>query len=285
MRVIVVGAQGEIGRSVLHGVASHKQVTAVIALFDDGTTTSEASASEVDGTAVQCRTTDLLGDLCAQLRFADAVIYLGWPHNGGIGRAPSRRQQDVLSHLCESVGIVGVRVFAYVSSAAVYVPARAGERVDESWPTRCATSCLEALQAADSERLIGRFAADHPLIRVVRLRPGIIVCPSASHGRWRTLLLKRLFAVVNGRRQGPFVPNVEPLSIQCIHISDVVEALCLLLTRSVSGTFNVAAEPITSELLATRIGARQNSDLAPPFLESADTRGPPGSRTRVRRSG
>ena len=49
MRVIVVGAQGEVGRSVLQGVASHKEVTDVIALFDDGTT-PEAPIPDVDGT-------------------------------------------------------------------------------------------------------------------------------------------------------------------------------------------------------------------------------------------
>ena len=148
-------------------------------------------------------------------------------------------------------------MFAYVSSAAVYAPARPGERVDESWPATGASSCREALRAADRERLIGRFEADHPLIRVVRLRPAVIVGPSASEGRWRTALLKRVFALADRLRNGPLVPNVEPLSIQCIEISDLVEALCLALTRSVSGIFNIAAEPITSELLAARIGARQ----------------------------
>jgi nucleoside-diphosphate-sugar epimerase len=256
MRVIVVGAQGELGRSVLQGVASHKEVTDVIALFDDETT-PEAPMPEVDGTPIQRSTMDLLGDLCGELRFADAVICLGWPSDGEFAGVSAGSQHDVLSHLCDSVGIVGVRVFAYVSSAAVYAPARAGERVDETWPATGATSCLEALQAAECERLIGRFEVDHPLIRVVRLRPGVIVCPPASEGRWRTALLKRLFAVANGRRRGSLVPNVEPLSIQCIEISDLVEALCLALTRSVSGIFNVAAEPITSQLLAERIGGTQ----------------------------
>jgi UDP-glucose 4-epimerase len=255
MRVIVVGAQGEVGRSVLEGVASHQEVTDVIALFDDGTT-PQSPIPEVDGSPIQRSTVDLLGDLRGELRFADAVIYLGWPYDGEFAGVSEERQQDVLSHLCDSVGTVGVRVFAYVSSTAVYAPARPGERVDESSPPTGATSCLEALQAAECERLIGRFETDHPLIRVFRLRPGVIVCPSAAEGRWRRALLKRLFAIANGRRRGPLVPNVEPLSIQCIEISDLVEALCLGLTRSVSGIFNIAAEPITSELLAARIGAR-----------------------------
>ena len=100
------------------------------------------------------------------------------------------------------------------------------------------------------------FENDHPLIRTVRLRPGLVVCPSASTNRWRMQLLRRLFDIAVGRRRGPLVPNVEPLSIQCLHISDLVDALCLVLTHSVSGIFNIAAEPITSELLAARLGAR-----------------------------
>ena len=228
---------------------------------------------------------DLLGHLCARLRFADAVIYLDGPIPEESSAFRVGASKPVLSHLCESVGVVGVRVFAFVSSAAVYVAAPVGARGRREWPTPGATSCLGARQAADSERLIGRFEGDHPLIRVVGLRPGIIVCPLPPTNRRRTLLLKRLFVPVNGRRWGPLVPNVEPLSIQCVHISDLIEALCLVLTRSVNGTFNVAAEPITSELLRGAYRSQGVSDPAPPFLESFDSRGPPGSRTPVRQSG
>ena len=286
MRVIVVGARGEVGRSVLYGLASHKQVTDVIALSDDGTTAPSFRHSrgrrhrQFSSALWTCSAI-----FEAELRFADAVIYLGQPHNGPFDGALRRRQQDILSHLCDSVGIVGVRVFAYVSSAAVYAPARASERVDESWPATGATSCLEALQAADCERQIARFEADHPLIRVVRLRPGIVVCPSVSKHGWRMQLLKRLFAIANGRRRGPLVPDVEPLSIQCIHVSDLTEALCLALTRSVSGAFNVAAEPITSALAGNAARSQTNPDPATLPRETPDTRVPPGPRALVGRSG
>ncbi len=78
-----------------------------------------------------------------------------------------------------------------------------------------------------------------------------------SKVRWRMLLLRKLVAILKKMRQWPLVPNVAPLSIQCIRVADLVEALCLALTRSVNGIFNVATEPITSELLAASIGARQ----------------------------
>ena len=256
MRVIVIGAQGEIGRSVLLGLAGHKEISHVIALFDSGASPA-GSASEIEGSAIERRTVDLLGDVQTQLRFADAVIYLGGPHRENPTVPSSQRQRDILSHLCQSVGAVGVRVFVYVSSAWVYAPARAGERVDEAWTTSGANSSRRACLAVDSELLLDGLETDHPLIRVVRLRPAMIVCPSAPKSRWRINLLKRLWVVANTLRQGPLLPNVEPLSIQCIHISDLVGALCLGLTRSVAGSFNVAAEPMTSALLAAHIGARQ----------------------------
>ena len=206
---------------------------------------------------------DLLGDLCDQLRFADAVISLGPLVNGAADSASSRREQDIFSHLCDSVGVVGVRVFIYVSSVGLYAPASAGEMVDEGWPIRGAASNPEASQAAHCERWIDKFETDHPLIRTVRLRTGLVVCPSAATNRWRMQLLKRLFAMTRTRRHGTMVPNVKPLSIQCLHISDLVDALCLVLTHSVNGIFNIAGEPITSELLAARIGARSTKSPRP----------------------
>ena len=252
MRVIVVGAKGKVGRSVLRGLVSHMQITEVIALSDEidpQLTTPE--------TTIQRRQVNLRGDLRDELQFADAVVFLGWPQSGTADGASTNGTPEIVSQLCQSVAMVGVRTFVYVSTAGVYAPAPPGESVDESWPSAGATSSIESLRAADSERIIERFEAAHPLIRVVRLRPGFIVDSPVSKVRWRMLLLRKLVAILKKMRQWPLVPNVAPLSIQCIRVADLVEALCLALTRSVNGIFNVATEPITSELLAASIGARQ----------------------------
>ncbi len=253
MRVIVVGAEGAVGRAVLGGIADHRQVTQVIELSEIGARSPLSTAGL--NRKIERRPVDLLGELSDEFRFADAVVYLGWPHSGTTAGASQRHQLSVLAHVCESVGAVGVRVFLYASSASAYSPAQSGAVIDESWPTSGTNSFFRSLRMAQAESLISRFEIDHPLIRTVRLRPSLIVNPSVNAGGWRARTAKRLLRLADGRPHLRFVPDVEPFVLHCLHVSDFVSALCLALTNSVAGSFNVAAEPITSALLAEYFGA------------------------------
>jgi UDP-glucose 4-epimerase len=251
VRVIVIGARGRAGRAILRGIAGSRDVTHVVSLTEDAETT-EASSLEGE-TPIEQRKVDLFNDLSDHFRFADAAVYAGWP----ISDLPAglrERQIEALTNILRCIGVVGVRVFVYGSSAGVYDSAPPGRAVDEGWPTLESTPSLQLSQLVRGERAVALFEEHHPLIRVVRLRAGVLVCPTRD--RPATIGTKILRVMTNPHRRR-FVPDFGPYVLQCVHVDDFVSALCLALTRSVNGSFNIAAGPITSDLLAELFAAKK----------------------------
>ena len=73
-------------------------------------------------------------------------------------------------------------------------PARRTAAVDESWPTDGIPTSFYSRHKAEVERMLDRFEREHPDVRVVRLRPGLIFKREAATG------IRRLFA-------GPLLPG------------------------------------------------------------------------------
>jgi hypothetical protein len=110
---------------------------------------------------------------------------------------------------------------------------------------------------AQSERLVDKFESDHQVIRVVRLRAGLAVCPGEPPAGWWSHFNQRLMARVAAGRRVRFVPDLGSHVIQVVHASDLVNAFRLAITESVVGSFNVVADPITSDMLAEAFKARK----------------------------
>ena len=91
----------------------------------------------------------------------------------------------------------GVASLVYASSVGAYSPGPKDRRVDESWPANGITSSFYSRHKAAVEKLLDRFEREHPQVRVVRLRPGLIFKREAASG------IRRLFA-------GPFLPSPLP---------------------------------------------------------------------------
>jgi nucleoside-diphosphate-sugar epimerase len=196
---------------------------------------------------------DFFDDLSDHFKFADAAVYAGWPVSD-LWVGVRKRQTEALSNVCQCIGVVGVRVFVYCSSAGVYASAPPGRAVDEAWPILESPSSLQLTQLVRGERVVDRFEEHHPLIRVVRLRTGVIVCPARDH---LPSIGKKILRGIYGPHRWRFVPDFGPYALQCVHVDDFVNALCLALTRSVNGPFNIAADPITSDLLAEVFAAKK----------------------------
>src|SRR5205085_11277486 len=94
----------------------------------------------------------------------------------------------------EAVADAGVPALVYASSVGAYSPGPKDRAVDESWPTDGVQSSFYARHKAEVERLLDRFERDHPGVRSVRLRPGLIFKREAASEQ------RRLFA-------GPFIPT------------------------------------------------------------------------------
>src|SRR5207244_2205573 len=103
------------------------------------------------------------------------------------------------------------------SSVGAYSPGPRGELVDESWPTDGTAALAYSWQKAYAERLLDRFERDRPAMRVVRMRPALVMQRAAGDE------VKRYFV-------GPFVPGAViqpspllavlhrgPLQLQAVH--------------------------------------------------------------------
>ena len=238
MRVVVVGASGNVGTSVLAALARAPEVESVLGIARRRPGARFPKA----GWAVADIARD---DLRPLFRGADAVVHLAWliqPSRDPVTlRATNVEGSD---RVFRAAGEAGVGTLVFASSVGVYSPGPKDRAVDESWPTDGIPTSFYSIHKVAAERLLDRFEREHPDTRVVRLRPGLIFKRDAASG------IRRLFAgpllpspLV---RPGlvPIVPDTPRLRFQAVHSLDVGEAYRLALTRPVRGAFNVAADPV-----------------------------------------
>src|SRR5215211_7037249 len=255
MRIVVVGATGNLGTSVLRSLEKEESVESILGI-----------ARRLPGLTlprVEWATADVVDDdLVPHFRGADAVVLLAWIIQ------PSRdltKQWMVnvegSTRVARTVREAGVPSLLYASSVGAYSPGPKDRRVDENWPTGGVATSYYGRHKAEVERRLDRFEAETPGVRVVRMRPGLVFKKEAAEG------IRRLFA-------GPFfpsvlahpalinvIPDMENLRSQVIHSYDVGEAFRLaIVNENAHGAFNLAAEPV---LDAGEIGRILNARTIP----------------------
>src|SRR5205814_6493560 len=141
-----------------------------------------------------------------------------------------------------AVGEARVPALVYASSVGAYSPGPKDRRVDESWPTNGVESSFYSRHKAEVERRLDRFEHEHPDVRAVRLRPGLIFKRESGEEQ-RRLFAGRLFPRFLARNV-PIVPDLPRLRFQAVHSYDVGEAYRLAVTGDVRGAFNLAADPV-----------------------------------------
>lgn len=238
MRIVIVGATGNVGTSLLHALAHEPEVESVLGVARrrpewEAPKTEWLAADVVDANLVRA------------FRGADAVVHLAWLIQPGRDHELLRRVNvEGSSRVFRAVAEAGVPALVYASSVGAYSPGPKDRRVDESWPTHGVPGSFYARQKAEVERRLDRFEHEHPDVRVARLRTALIFKREAASG------VRRLFAgpllpsplVAPARIQ--FIPNIRGLRFQAVHSLDVGEAYRLALVSDVRGAFNVAAEPV-----------------------------------------
>jgi UDP-glucose 4-epimerase len=251
MRVVVVGASGNVGTSLLRALGDEPAVDSVVAV---ARRLPSLSYPKTDWHAADIAGTDLR----PALRGADVVIHLAWLIQ------PARDQATVqavnvngTARLLEATAAEGVSAFVYASSVGAYSPGPKDRRVDESWPTEGIPTSFYARHKAATERLLDRFEREQPQIRVVRLRPGLIFKREAASQIRRLFAGPFLPSPLVRRQLIPVVPDVSRLRFQAVHSYDVGEAYRLAAVGDARGAFNVAADPILDPReLARILGAR-----------------------------
>lgn len=258
MRVAIVGATGNVGTSLLRALEPDGEVDSVVGI-----------ARRLPGVKLPkvewARADVVTSDLEPLFRGVDAVVHLAWLIQPSRNRT-ALRATNVEGSLrtFRAAAAAGVRTIVYASSVGAYSPGPKDRRVDESWPTDGIATSSYAQDKAAVERILDRFEAEHPEVRVVRLRPGLIFKSEAGNEIRRYFAGPFLPASLVNPALIPIVPDVERLRFQAVHSYDVGEAYRLALHRDVRGAFNVAADPVLDpETLGRVLGARRVRVPAP----------------------
>ena len=251
MRVVVIGASGNIGSSVMAAVERDAAVTSVIAV---ARRPAANAAPKVQWRSRDVTRDDLRGDLDG----ADAVVCLPWAIQ------PSRDLDAVRAtnvdgsrRVFEAAAAVGARALLYSSSVGAYSPGPKDRAVDESWPTGGIETSFYSRHKAEVERLLDDVASRHPRLRVVRMRPALVFKREAASEIRRLFAGPLLPSPLVRRSLVPAVPKSERLRFQAVHSLDVGEAFRLALHADVEGAFNLAADPVLDgDELGRLLGAR-----------------------------
>lgn len=251
MRILVTGSTGNVGTRVLAALAGDPGVGSVVGLarrppepIPDGT---EFLAADVAS-----------DDLEPLLRGVDVVVHLAWLIQPGRDEGITARVNvDGSRRVFDAAVRAGVGAIVYASSVGTYAPGPKDREVDESWPATGIASSFYSRHKAAVERLLDALEREHPGLRVVRLRPGLIFQRSAATE------IRRLFLgpLVPGAllRPGliPIVPEHPRLRVQAVHADDVADAYRRAVMSDARGSFNVAADPVLDgPALAVLLGAR-----------------------------
>ncbi len=238
MRVVVVGATGNIGTSTLDALISDERVESIVGVA--------RRRPEIHPPKVEWAPADIRSaDLASVFRGADAVIHLAWLIQ------PSRDEAETESvnvtgseRVFSAVAEAGVPRLLYSSSVGAYSPGPKDRRVDESHPTDGVASSFYSRHKAVVERILDRFEESTPSVTVTRMRPALVFKGDAASE------IRRLFAgpflpgALVRRSLIPIVPAVAGLRFQAVHSLDVGEAFRQALFTDSGGAFNLAADPI-----------------------------------------
>jgi UDP-glucose 4-epimerase len=238
MRIVVVGASGNVGTSTLAALANDPQVESIVGVSRRRPAREFPKTDWVAADIVRSPLAEVFAG-------ADAVIHLAWLIQ------PSRDLETLRSvnvdgsrRVFDAVRDARVPAVVYASSVGAYSPGPKDRRVDESWPTDGIDSSFYASHKAEVERMLDAFERENPDTRVVRLRPGLIFKRDAASEIRRLFAGPLLPTALLRPRLIPFVPRVPRLVFQAVHSLDVGEAYRLAATRDVHGAFNIAADPV-----------------------------------------
>jgi UDP-glucose 4-epimerase len=254
MRVVVTGATGNVGTSLLAALAGEPAVDEIVAVARRPATFGDGRVRMVVADVVRA-------DLAPILAGADALVHLAWLIQ------PSRDERTLRATNVEGTRRVldaavraGVGTIVHASSVGVYAPGPKDRAVDETWPATGIPTLFYSRHKAEAERMLDRLERDRPGVRVVRLRPGLIFKREAATEIRRLFLGPLLPSPFVRRKLIPVVPDLPRLRFQAVHSLDVGDAYRRALLSDVRGAFNVAADPVLdSRVLADLLGARPMS--------------------------
>jgi nucleoside-diphosphate-sugar epimerase len=260
MRVVVTGATGMVGASVVPALAARPEVTEVVGLarrVPEGEPPPKVRYAEADVRG---------DDLGPHVAGAGAVVNLAWMiHPAWSASATWAANVGGGERVLRAAAEAGVGCIVHASSLGAYAPGPEDDDrlVDESWPTAGIPSLPYAREKAAMEGLCARLAADRPQTRVVTLRPSFVV-HERNAARIRRVMLGPLVPRWATSRLLVALPHVAELRGQAAHADDVAEAFATAVVGDARGAFNLVDETVhRATTVAELLGAMP---VPTPFL-------------------
>ena len=261
MRVAITGATGNVGTRLVDRLLAEPSVTEVVGIASR--LPSVPQRDRVRYVKVDLGAADAGTRLAASLSGVDAVVHLAWLLQ------PSR-EPEVMERV--NIGgtravldaVVSARVGALVhaSSVGAYSPQPKTPAVKEDAPTEGIETSSYSRHKARAERMIEAFTAEHPDVRVVQIRPALVLQRSASTEQARYFLGRLVPHRIVNRRLLTAVgvlPLPDAFTTQVVHAADIADLFArAVLDPRARGTYNGAAEPVLDPpTIAAALGVRR----------------------------
>ncbi|MER7813465.1 NAD-dependent epimerase/dehydratase family protein [Streptomyces sp900116325] len=256
LRVVVTGATGNVGISVMKALAADESIASILGL---ARRLPALSLSKATWGAVDVSHPDSAGVLRSHFTGADVVVHLAWRFQPTHDPVVTW-QNNVAGSLrvFQAVREAGVPALVYASSVGAYSPGPKSEPgVREEWPTHGWPDAAYCREKAYVERVLDTYELEHPYIRVVRMRPGFLFQEAAASEQRRIFVGRFVPGPLLRPDLLPWVPDLKGLRFQVLHTNDAAQAYLLAVRGDVRGAFNLAAQPvIDANSLAAQLGAR-----------------------------
>ncbi|WP_315095357.1 NAD-dependent epimerase/dehydratase family protein [uncultured Cellulomonas sp.] len=245
MRVVVVGASGNVGTALLRRLADDGTVTSVVGVAQRVPTGTPPPPYRA-ATWVRCDVADpsAVDVLAPAFAGADAVVHLAWAIQPSHDR---RRLHDVnvagTRHVLAAARRAGVPHVVAASSIGAYSPAPDDVPRGEGWAVDGVRSSSYSVDKVAVERMLDEAEEADPAVTIARMRPALVFQHAAGHeisryflGPWAP---KRALAGYLG-----MLPWPTGLRLQVVHADDVAAAYREAVVRRVRGPFNLAAPDV-----------------------------------------
>lgn len=240
MRVVVVGASGNVGTAVLRRFAADATVTSVVAVARRVPDPTSSPYDVARWVPCDMSAPDAVGRLTSAFAGADSVVHLAWA-----SEPPHKHKQlhatnvGGTRNVLDAARRAGVAHLVVASSVGAYSPAPDDVPRGEGWATDGVPTSPYSADKAEVERLLDEY----PDLTIARLRTALVLQHSAGQQLARSVL-------------GPWVPRRAldghlatvtcpvGLRFQTVHADDAASAVREAAVRHVQGPFNVAASGV-----------------------------------------